>query len=541
MLLYTASFIGAFFGTGLWPRAHPFFFVWMLLLLTLWVERRQGRYVALAVIVYAAGMYWYMEMAPALLLVPILYFLYRPPVGWKAIVAATAVGVAIWSPYLIFETSRNFEDLRELVTVTGPQNLPPIESVFYNKANHLVKLPDIERMKNGGEAPVVAAPKPAQEISVDTAAWGRIKTKNEECMYLGEVGYIFFSPKIGWAFQSYETGRLLLYNRKEWEPGTYPIPVPSHYQKREVKKPTVSGILTKAQSFSPTANFGAAQSNCLWLGQFALAFCAAIYVFMVSGLPRRCADAFRSWRDSPNPFRAHIVGKTADTGAFWTVLFLGATGCTVIMALIIPHDGLWTNSFRFWWLWVAQAALLGCALGAARARGRWIAIALGLALVASLGSNTKTVCLLRDTFSRWPGNYRGPIEQVLDTLAAQVKKDGLTSARIGYDCNTYNWGASIQRVDGVSKCFVEWDVALRLRHGIVNLDTTAEGIDPRDDYRLFSTDFSYDKANAYFAPMRWSMTLDGSLPPMDTVAETGEYRILRARPLHSDANAERNR
>ena len=42
VMCYALSGQGFFFARSLWPRAHPFFFVWMIYFTLQWVKQRQG-------------------------------------------------------------------------------------------------------------------------------------------------------------------------------------------------------------------------------------------------------------------------------------------------------------------------------------------------------------------------------------------------------------------------------------------------------------------------------------------------------------------
>lgn len=117
-MVYALSGRGFFFATSLWPRAHPVFLVWFLYFADRWTEgRRYG--LALALTVWFAGAYWMMEGVTAILIIPLLWAAYRPPIRWREVCFATGIGALIWSPYLTFETPRGFMDLRALLTRTS--------------------------------------------------------------------------------------------------------------------------------------------------------------------------------------------------------------------------------------------------------------------------------------------------------------------------------------------------------------------------------------------------------------------------------------
>jgi hypothetical protein len=101
----------------LWPKAHPLFGVWMAYCAVRWVGDRKSGWFAGAVVWWLAGMYTHIEMAPFLLMLPALWWRYRPPITAKSAIAAIVVGLVMWSPYLAFESGRGFIDLRSQLSM----------------------------------------------------------------------------------------------------------------------------------------------------------------------------------------------------------------------------------------------------------------------------------------------------------------------------------------------------------------------------------------------------------------------------------------
>jgi hypothetical protein len=127
VVLYGLSTVGLFFAGSLWPRAHPVFLVWMAYWLQRWVLRREPGAVAAALLIWVVGMYAFMELAPALLVAPVLWLVYRPPVrGWHLAAVAVA-GLVVWAPYLRFQADRGFADL---VSQLGRRSLLPPEAAY---------------------------------------------------------------------------------------------------------------------------------------------------------------------------------------------------------------------------------------------------------------------------------------------------------------------------------------------------------------------------------------------------------------------------
>ena len=120
--LYGFSELGLYFAGSLWPHGHPFFYVWTLYFAVSWAARRHASYLIGAIVVCAAGMYVHLEIMPAVLILPVVWFLYRPPVQLGPALVAIAISATIWLPYLHFEYSRDFSDI--ISQLNRKQNVP---------------------------------------------------------------------------------------------------------------------------------------------------------------------------------------------------------------------------------------------------------------------------------------------------------------------------------------------------------------------------------------------------------------------------------
>ncbi len=114
VLLYGLSGLGLSFAGSLWPIGHPVFYVWMAYFAIQWVMRRDARYLAAAIVIWTVGMYDDMAITPAAVVLPVLWLIYRPPVLTRLHLVVAALTLAVWYPYLQFEMSRGFMDLRSL-------------------------------------------------------------------------------------------------------------------------------------------------------------------------------------------------------------------------------------------------------------------------------------------------------------------------------------------------------------------------------------------------------------------------------------------
>jgi hypothetical protein len=531
MLIFTAGRSGVFYLFSLWPRGHVFFVVWFLYFLTLWVERRKSFWLGAALVVFAASTYWFMELVPLFIVLPVLYFLYKPPVGWKAITAAVALSVLIWLPYLSFEYPRGFIDLRALVTQKILVKQYALPDVVSDKSHRIVNSWEVPKLKeeaakNGGKLPA-----PDKAFWLNTSAWGNVWAETETRYYLNEPGFVFFYPKLNeWCFQSFTTGRFLRQNRTAWEPGVYKVDFP----KEKMNLPEVAAKpdltpATRLKTLSPFYNFGGEQALGLFVWHVLLFFFAAVYAARKGVSTREIKDALRSWTGwilrrrertpLPSPDGRRLV---------WTVIIVALILPLVVQCILVKSwSGLMTSERRFVWLWLAEAVTIGAALGSVKVRGWRIGIPLGLVALITFAINPGVASVLNNSYSSIPGRYRSGEDKALDALAARIKETGRTSVKIGYDLNQNEWMCFVRPIDGVSKCAIDWDVVLLLRHGITNLDTTVEGLSADDEYRVY--DPNYNVPHDTYWRSRWSMSYDGSLPEMTKVAEAGGYEILQAK------------
>jgi hypothetical protein len=100
---------------GLWPVGHPLFVLGALYFLVLWVKRRKAWPLAVALAVLAFGLYVDLAIIPFVLVIPILWLIYRPPLGAFSLLAAAVFTLAVWFPYLRYESNRGFADLKSLL------------------------------------------------------------------------------------------------------------------------------------------------------------------------------------------------------------------------------------------------------------------------------------------------------------------------------------------------------------------------------------------------------------------------------------------
>ena len=308
MVIFAVGSDGVFFATSLWPRSNPFFFVWMLYALTRWTESNDGRYLAAALRVYAAGLYWFMEMAPAIFAVPVLYPVYKPSISLRWLGIAAVATVVMWSPYFAFEAGRDFSDIKSLAAQKAPLNLPDVASVYGDPYNRPIDAGEAKRLNNGASN-TEADTNVGVDRWFETPEWGTVWFQTEERWFLGEPGYVFYSDKLGgWTFQSVTSGRIILQGHNDWEKNACAVPFPTMRKLIGTGKPHI--ISNRALHFAPSANFASGNNAALWTLQVLMALCAMAYALWKSDLGRSAAAARVMGRPAPasSPDRAGFFG-----------------------------------------------------------------------------------------------------------------------------------------------------------------------------------------------------------------------------------------
>jgi hypothetical protein len=142
---------------------------------------------------------------------------------------------------------------------------------------------------------------------------------------------------------------------------------------------------------------------------------------------------------------------------------------------------------RFWWVWPIQVIFLAAAVAYFLPKfpvPRPIVAAAQLALAALVVLNPFLFGRIESwRADGWDG--KDPEEvQVIDYVADQIRREGKSTAAIGYQLFIYPFMAEYHITNPVYKVGAEPELLLQYRHGIVNLDQCAEGVSPADEYRI---------------------------------------------------------
>lgn len=474
--LFAFSERGQAMAYSLWPRyTLPFFCVWTAYWACLWVGRRQPRYLAYALLTWGLGLFMLPETAPGLLFLPVLWLIYRPPVGIRSLAAAALVLFLIWLPYLHYEWTRGFLDVRSII---GRVNLlPPNYQSFWCDPGLT------PRLLGSKPAPPAsaAAPGGADDDHDQAPAHGRravLRRIESALTWVGEKGTQVLRafnrdaaiPGAGALLLLLTAAGMSLLGLRRQAPAQPPAPEKSQTGRLLAVAAVgmiVLGLAANEIVFARLLGSGHA------LGRDRTTSVRVLQVILVLGglvllLRRRLNWAIRQVSADTPDARPLVVSLLVP----WLVL----------MALVEPG-----REDRMWWLWSLQAIVLAAAaaviprhLGAPRPVAAALAV---LLLVLTFGYSSAGVHWEDWRDWGWSGSDSEEME-VVDQIADQLRAAGRDRAAIGYRMSFTGGEASQFILDSRYKLGANWDFLFRRLRGVANEDQCPEGVSPRDEFRV---------------------------------------------------------
>jgi Dolichyl-phosphate-mannose-protein mannosyltransferase len=471
--LYGLSELGLFVAGSLWPRLPlPCFYVWMVYWTGRWIRHQQARSLTAALVMWGAGMYVCLELAPAIFVLPVLWLVYRTPVRRWAVVTAAGVTLLIWAPYLRFEATRGFVDLtsqvlRQAILPVHPQQSwcdPTLTS------------------REWGESARAADATASQSVHASgltsTDPWQRLLTRGKAILggLPDNFEHVLHVPG-----------------------ATFGTPV---------------GMVLLLQALSSLTWCSLSESSAAWIDRLWCPWRVPLAVGLLLGSV--LANEFvLAWIVQA---KGHLAPPTLETLRIWQVV-LGLCGLAfwlpswarmpvqsqqatmqvrvLVLSLLIPWGILLGLAEpdpyplgpekRFWWLWPLQVILLAAFVTKILPRlrvprlYRWVI--LSLLMVFVLGNPHVLSHMEEWWHSGWAG-LDAPEIQVVDYLAGHLRAHGKTQAAVGYQVFFDRFMAEQHAIDPRYKVGADFDLLLKLRHGISNVTQCAEGISRDDEYRI---------------------------------------------------------
>jgi hypothetical protein len=437
--LYSVSALGLQFAISLWPRGHPFFTVWFFYCIGVWYVRNRPRALGYALFTWAVGMYYFMELAPLLAAIPIVYVVRRPKISKAAAIGALLGAAFVWAPYLSFEHGRNYRDLRSLLSRKVLDE--------GNRTNAVSPYPILEASTN--KPLPQGGPEPRHSLVV----------------------------KLGYRVAGAVTIVLANFTENTAIPGTAGA----------LLALSVSGLGVRARRFKPVL---AAVILILGLA------CMSIDVLSQAVAHRTLqpATSMYVWSLGLNLVVALLVilaasklPRVESEALLFACCFAATWGLT---ALLVDAVGL---GRRIWWAWPVQIAFIAYFLSSLSKRTAQI---LAMVVLVILAANRMAAARWNDAWNHGWNGEDVPALQLLDAAVASGKP-----LSIGYLVVFPSWFPDFWKTADGYKVGTEFDLYLSRHHGVRNSSQGDYGLGVNDEFILVQTEKSGppDAVYAYLA------------------------------------------
>lgn len=488
VVLYAFSALGLEFAISLWPRGHPFFAVWFFYFLGRYHLQKSQLSLPLALLTWAVGMYYFMELAPLLIAIPIVVLATRMRPSSASLIALLGVILAsgvLWMPYLRYEAQQDYTDLRALLS----RNPVPVTTEIPGRYQIL--------HAQSGEPLSTALPvKPGMSAALVSKVTGMAEA----------------------LVANFITNTAL--------PGAGGIMLALWLLGLNLALPRISGLVSRTAIVGLLAASG--MTGMTFLGADTLmrkVFHHAIQPSTVAQMSAigtnlvSFALALVLW----SMFKARMTGKSdLHEGAnpkgveLFTLCFVMAW---MAIILLIPGVG---NGRRLWWAWPIQVVFIVWFLRSLR---RPHALLVTLAVFGTILLNQTIL----DRVSDWRQNgWAGKDAEVLHLLDVvhSLEKSG-SSVSVGYIVKFPPWFPDFWKIGPGYKVGTDFDRYLMERYKVSNLDTVQQGLDPSDEYRIIQTDVKRLDDNQLIVG---GVSMDG----FEEVTSVSGYSLLRK--THSAAH-----
>jgi Dolichyl-phosphate-mannose-protein mannosyltransferase len=482
VVLYGLSELGLEVAGSVWERLPlHFFYVWMLYFASQWVRRSDSRFLAAAILVWATGMYVFMEIAPAALVLPIIWLIYRPRIKTFPLLVAGLIIIFIWSPYLRFQYTREFADFKSQMlrkslmppeykrswcdpslvmptfstkTLTEPSRRP-VETRNDTKLNNKGKVANGVRVTAERALVILAgvgsnfrrtAEVPGNYLVLLLLVL--VTLFGLTALEFGDVLKLF-KPSFWHFWPAKAATALLLFAllANEWIVARY-------FSKRGFLDPSTISTIR-------------------WMELTLVAVAIGLL------LSRRYIYRIPDW--------LAITFRTEKAGANRALIVIGLVVPWLILLATVENA---TRLERLWWLWPLQVVFLAASVtyvpslfGASRTFRLIGSLALLLLVVVQPLSVSRMKSWFADGWSGKDDEEVVVTDYVANRLAAEHKN----RVALGYDISFKPFNVAFHAADHRYKIGAQFDQLLRYRYGIQNTDACAEGIAPNDEYRLVET------------------------------------------------------
>jgi hypothetical protein len=461
---------------GIWPIGHPAYVLGMLWFLMQWIRKRSAWWLFGAMVIGAFGLYVDLAILPFLFVFPVLWILFRPPLRPIPILLAFGIGVLIWFPYLRYESSQNFADLKSILL------LKPIPGLGGSTAQTptycYASLPGEMDSINDTYIPFLGNGQGMDRVVFSDAGWEKF---HRLCVVLTNLdrnfdGGFFLSSNpvisaslwflflmgmfqsIGMALTHLEERISLLGKLRQLDPKIIlGVCLVGSLLIYAVMNPETLAHFSADGTLAPPTRLVAVQLE--YYGP--LIFSAAILGFLIG-------------------FRApkRDLQDVAPLLVVW------------IPWLLLVFLAERTRSERFYWIWSLQVAALVFAVFKileAISKNPWWKRAAVILLAVLVFPLSFYLPSLRGWISNGFSGGDSPQIQVVDYIHHQVETEGKQTTSIGYSLLSTYYG-QYQSEDTRMRSGSWFDLIFETRWGIRNLNQSPTGISDGDTWRILEVE-----------------------------------------------------
>ena len=524
VVLYGLSAQGLWWAGSLWTFGSPDMFIWLVYLASEWVTRRDGRFLAAAIGAYALGMYVDLALAPAIAVLPVIWLVYRPPVTLKPLLAAAALLLVVWFPYLKFEAGRSFVDLRSqfLLQNVLPSNVsqswcdPTRKLRAWPISDRATALSASAAAPTGRPIPDATQPNESRLARLKSGLEGNFRDR-----LLGNFLVTKLSARdaVGIVLLLSVLASLVLLSVTGSAPRGRDSDPGSRVTQDGYR--TLSSLMSRVVVYAAVLALGTwfVLRQLVFSGELSPLARGAKAILLLVGL----ALIFLKFTEITDRLLkhagVHIQSNEQARRRRFVVLALGIPWLVLFAAAEhgVPE--------RFLWLLPLQALVVAAFFTTLVPRLRvprpavWLAQALLVFVFLWNSFLTSRVDAWRA--HGWSGDDAAEV-RVVDYIAADINREGRDRASIGYQLFIYPFMVNYHSVSSNYKVGTQFDVLFKYDYGIDNNDRCAEGVSPDDDYRIVQT----RPLNQEEPPINYFKVPLGNR--FKLVREVGTYRIFKA-------------
>jgi len=454
------------------------FCVWSVYWIVQWVNRKNAKYLSLALLTFVAGIYTFPEMAPAVFIFPAVWLFYRAPVKIVPLCIVAVLSAVIVFPYFRFERARAFADIKSLV---ARQNILPAD---YKKSwcdpSLVLNGPRRSNQTQAGQGAASTGEKGEGRFGRAYSVLGRVMLIDEllpsfnQVARLAGVNLVFLWLTLTGLFA-------LAVNR---------TPVENNREKHQFRQKSLDWLAFGMVILALVGNefvaallspHGGIQAETRWLIrqtqiQFGL---LGVILYKRKSLYSMVAQI---------PEGHRVLNHTSER----------SETMPLVLSFVIPWFVLFflvsNDKFeRFQWLWSLQILLLIAPFALLRHAVPKVVlwIGQGLLLVAIVANPLLWSRVSSWVHQGWSGSDSDEINTI-DYVSKDIRAHGTTSAAVGYALDDGIFLAPYHSVDPLYKVGSFIDLFFSHRHQLTNTNVCAEGFAQNDDYRIIRVDVAGD-------------------------------------------------